>query len=399
MFTPIHQEDFDYELAAEKIAVFPLAQRDASKLLIYDGQIRHEIFRNIAQFLEKEFTLFFNNTKVIPARLFFRKNTGALIEVFLLNPIFPQEIALVMACQKTCRWAVAVGNLKRLKENDVLVRESEILGEKVVFKAILAKKENPEIVFEWNSEHSFADIIAHFGQMPLPPYLKREVAESDKATYQTVYSQKEGAVAAPTAGLHFTEIVLAQIQDKGIKTDFLTLHVAGGTFQPIRHENVWEHPMHSEQIVISQQNLETILAAKKIAAVGTTSMRTLESLYWYGVALLENPEAKFLVEKLDPYKKRDLPEPKTAIRAILEMMKAKNWQEINGETEIMIVPNYDFKLCEALITNFHLPATTLIMLVAAFVGQDWRKIYETALQNDYRFLSFGDSSLLFRKKD
>ncbi|MCS7018741.1 MAG: S-adenosylmethionine:tRNA ribosyltransferase-isomerase [Cytophagales bacterium] len=404
LLQPIRQSDFWYELPDERIARFPLEERDASKLLVYrNGEIRHNRFRYIADELKSGDTLFFNNTKVIPARIFFQKETGALIEVFLLHPVAPtSDVGLMMQQTERCTWACAIGNLKRLKNNTQLERTVEIEGKTVTLRATLQNREVQWVDFQWdNPEISFAELLTYVGVTPLPPYLKRQAEEKDKDAYQTVYAKQEGAVAAPTAGLHFTDYILQEaLPKKGIHTNYLTLHVAGGTFQPIKHENTLDHPMHSEQMIVSMENIDCLLAAEDVVAVGTTSMRTLESLYWYGVLLGENPEATFHIPKLMAYdyQPNQLPTRKQAIARVKDYMQRHQLKKIQGETEIMIIPGYDFKVCDALITNFHMPGTTLIMLVAAFIGDDWRKVYQEALANDYRFLSFGDSSLLFRNQ-
>jgi S-adenosylmethionine:tRNA ribosyltransferase-isomerase len=404
LLQPVRQEDFWYELPDERIARFPLEERDASNLLVYrQGEIRHSRFRQIADELKSGDTLFFNNTKVIPARIYFQKETGALIEVFLLHPVAPtSDVALMMQQTERCTWACAVGNLKRLKDDTLLEREVEIEGKTVKLQATLQNREVQWIDFQWdNADISFAELLTYVGVTPLPPYLKREAEEKDKQIYQTVYAKQEGAVAAPTAGLHFTDYILREaLPQKGVQTDYLTLHVAGGTFQPIKHENVLDHPMHSEQMIVSMENIDRLLAAEDVVAVGTTSMRTLESLYWYGVLLGENAEATFHIPKLLPYgyEPVQLPTCKESIARVKDYMQRHQLKKLQGETEIMIIPGYDFKVCDALITNFHLPGTTLIMLVAAFIGNDWQKVYQEALDNNYRFLSFGDSSLLFRRR-
>ncbi len=398
----LRKEDFEYELPDERIARFPLEPRDSSKLLVFDvraePQISHHIFRELPQFLDGSWQIFFNNTKVIPARLFFRKDSGALIEIFLLQALQPSEISQMMQTRQKVSWACAVGNLKRWKSHAVLERELSTEKGKVIFRAFLADRVSQKVDFEWNTDHTFAEMIAKIGQMPLPPYLKREVQAEDTNQYQTVYSQHEGAVAAPTAGLHFTPDLLQKLHNQGLNIDYLTLHVGGGTFQPIKTENVLEHPMHSEQVVITRQNVLNLLAGKKIVAVGTTSMRTLESLFWYGMKLEQNQEALFRIEKLFPYEIPDneVISLKKSMQNVLAYMDKKQIGTLIGETEIMIIPSYQFRVCEALITNFHLPSTTLMMLVGAFVGEKWREIYVQALANDYRFLSFGDGSLLFR---
>jgi len=398
----INLADYHYDLPEERIAKFPLEKRDESKLLIYDKQMRivHSQFKNISTYLSSADTLFFNDTKVIPARLYFQKHTGAVIEIFLLNPIEPVEVHSAMLTTQKCTWTCAIGNLKRLRNEPLLERTVSIHGKEINLKAKLQDYDKQIISFEWNDTLvSFAELLTYIGEVPLPHYLKREAQESDKENYQTVYAKNEGAVAAPTAGLHFTEDLLEKIQRQGIKLDYLTLHVAGGTFQPIRHEKVIDHPMHAEQMIISRKNIENLIESSNIIAVGTTSMRTLESLYWYGVKLISLPESPFKISKLMPYRydKTILPSRKEAFQEVLSYMRRNKLEKISGETEIMIVPSYPFQVCDALITNFHLPSTTLILLVAAFVGEAWREIYQEALTNNYRFLSFGDSSLLFRQ--
>lgn len=396
----INLANYHYELPSEKIAQFPLQNRDEAKLLVYkNGEITHNHFYELADFLPKKTFLVFNDTKVIPARLVFTKSTGAKIEVFLLHPIAPSLVAhAVMQTTATCTWQCMIGNKKRWKNDEKLSLLLKIDEQDVIFEAKLSNEENNEVTFTWNYSFSFATILAYIGELPLPPYLKRKATIADNQQYQTVYSQKEGAVAAPTAGLHFTERVFNTLSAREIEKDFLTLHVGAGTFQPIKEQNVVNHAMHIEQVVISKKNIQNLLAhTSNIVAVGTTSMRTLESLYWYGVKLIKNSEnVNFQIEKLYPYQweKADLPSVKEAFEAILKYMEQHSLEEIIGETAILILPGYVFKVCKGIITNFHMPDTTLILLIAAFVGDNWRKIYDEALKNDYRFLSYGDSSLL-----
>ncbi len=392
--------DYTYTLPEDRIAKFPLAERDKSKLLILESQkITHTQFNKITSYLTPEDTLFFNDTKVIPARLYFRKNTGAIVEIFLLHPISPSEVHSAMISNQSCTWACAIGNLKRLRNEQILLREVDSGGQKFDLQAKLIDYDKQIVEFFWNNvEISFAELLTLVGEIPLPHYLNREAEESDKENYQTVYAKNQGAVAAPTAGLHFTKELLEEIQKSGVKLDYLTLHVAGGTFQPIRHEKIIDHPMHSEQMVISKKNIENLLNSQRIIAVGTTSMRTLESLYWYGVKLMSLADSSFQISKLMPYRYNSevLPTRAEAFGEVLNYMQNNKLEKISGETEIMIVPSYSFSVCDGLITNFHLPSTTLILLVAAFIGEAWREVYQQALDNDYRFLSFGDSSLLFR---
>jgi len=388
--------DYTYQLKDEQIAKHPLAKRDQSKLLFYNrGAIKHESFNSIVDLVPANSSLFFNNTKVIPARIYLNKETGAQIEIFLLSPIQPSHImSIVMEARNFVTWHCIVGNLKKWK-SEKLTRPLSINGIQIELVASLVNREAREVKFEWNNDSiSFAEIVAHAGQVPLPPYLNRKPIEEDKPRYQTVYSRNEGAVAAPTAGLHFTEEVLKKLSLKGIKKDFLTLHVSAGTFQPIKTENVLEHPMHSEQIIATKDNIKNILDADdNIIAVGTTSMRSLESLFWFGVRLINGNE-EFSIQKLEPYTGPKTPSKKQAFLAILEWMDKNSLEQLVGKTEIFIVPGYKFKVCNGLITNFHQPGSTLMLLVAALVGNDWKKIYQEALSNNYRFLSYGDSSLL-----
>jgi S-adenosylmethionine:tRNA ribosyltransferase-isomerase len=384
--------DFTYELPADRIALYPLEKRDQSKLLVYQhGTIVHERFHSLINFLPDNALLFFNDTKVIPARLHFAKETGATIEIFLLHPVTPSSlVAEAMQAQTQSSWKCTIGNLKRWKD-DVLIKE---LGNSTL-EARLLNREEGIVEFRWTENISFAEIITRSGETPLPPYLKRKPESTDRDRYQTVYAQYEGAVAAPTAGLHFTEDVLQALKLKGIATDYVTLHVSAGTFQPVKVQNAAEHTMHNEQVLVSQNNINNLLQSKFIIPVGTTSMRTLESLYWYGVKLLENPEAIFTIQQHDPYQPyTSLPSAQQALEAVAAYMDRNQLDILTGETSIYIMPGYTFRICNGLVTNFHQPGSTLILLVAAFVGDNWKTIYQQALTNSYRFLSYGDSSLL-----
>ncbi|WP_064197361.1 MULTISPECIES: S-adenosylmethionine:tRNA ribosyltransferase-isomerase [Emticicia] len=393
-------EKYNYDLPDERIARFPVEPRDSSKLLLYKSeQISEDIFHSLPKHLPDDTFLVFNNTKVIPARLFFQKANGVVIEVFLLNPVEPSNVvSQVMETTDTCTWACMIGNKKRFKEKVSSIITGAALEKpmlQVNFIAELVDVEKNYVKFSWdNRELSFAEIVRYFGQIPLPPYLKRETEQKDYDTYQTVYSKKDGAVAAPTAGLHFTENVFTELEQKGIKHDFVTLHVGAGTFQPIKVKNVVEHNMHCEQIVFEKSFIENLLAnASFVIPVGTTSMRSLESLYWYGVKLCNGNEA-FFIEKLLPYEQTEEVSLVDSLKAILAYMNENNLTQIIGETEIFIFPSYKFRVCKGIITNFHQPDSTLILLVAALVGENWQKIYNYALENDFRFLSYGDSSLL-----
>jgi S-adenosylmethionine:tRNA ribosyltransferase-isomerase len=395
MNTHIHIQDFTYNLPEGNIAVHPLTTRDKSRLLVYrKGEILHASFQSLTDFLPDNSILVFNDTKVIPARIYFQKETGAAIEIFLLSPTEPSAImAETMRSTKRCTWQCTIGNLKRWKNDQSLLKD--LHG--VLLTAALVDRNKGLVEFCWNTPHSFAEVITLLGVTPLPPYIKREASRADVDRYQTIYSHYEGAVAAPTAGLHFTDQVLASLQKKGIEKDFVTLHVSAGTFQPVKTENALEHTMHQEQIVVTRKTIENLLRSDRFTiAVGTTSLRTLESLYWYGVKLLTNPGCEFVISQQDPDAGPDTLHPprEKVLQAILSYMDSQQLTYLTGNTSIFIYPGYRFKICNGLITNFHLPASTLILLVAALVGNDWKRIYDEALQHDYRFLSYGDSSLL-----
>ncbi len=404
----ISLNDYSYDLPDNRIARFPLAQRDQAKLLVYQrGQIHDHTFAELPALLPEGCSLFFNNTKVIPARLYFQKasdqhEAGALIEVFLLHPVLPNNIiSQAMLAIGSCSWQCVIGKQKKWKPGIVLQKTVQVRAHTVTLYAELTDREQKLVTFRWEpADLPFADIVEASGQVPLPPYLKREVTEEDKPRYQTIYSKQQGAVAAPTAGLHFTGQVLENLQQRGILLNYLTLHVSAGTFQPIKEEIIQQHPMHSEQVVITQENLHSLLNAdKSVIAVGTTSMRTLESLYWYGVQLIKEGDTHFFVRKLSPYEypEEALPDAKTSMAAVLQYMQQQEMESLVGETEIFIFPGYTFRICQGLVTNFHMPTSTLVLLIAAFIGEDWRKVYEHALANRYRFLSYGDSSLLLKK--
>ncbi len=411
----IKLSDYTYDLPDERIAKFPLLKRDESKLLVFQkGEISHSVFKNIPDYLPKNSLLVFNNTKVIPARIHFQKSTGAIIQLFLLHPVLPTPVVnLAMDVTDSCVWECMIGNRKRWKKGDILSQILAVDGQEVEVKAEIFDENQNYIKLSWkilekkqdnlNSQPpipnpqspTFVTLIQALGTIPLPPYLNREAEVSDSETYQTVYSEKKGAVAAPTAGLHFTQEVLQNLDLQGIKQDFLTLHVGAGTFQPIKVENIVEHKMHNEQVVFTKKNIENLVAnLGNIIPVGTTSMRTLESIYWFGVKFLKGDDLPLLIEKLYPYQHENLPSVKDSLKAILVEMEKKNIEEITAETEIFIFPSYQFKICKGIITNYHQPESTLILLIAALIGEDWRKVYNEAMTNDYRFLSYGDSSLL-----
>ncbi|MDN4164333.1 S-adenosylmethionine:tRNA ribosyltransferase-isomerase [Cytophagales bacterium LB-30] len=390
--------DYLYDLPNERIAKYPLAQRDQSKLLYYhQGTIGHKIFTDLESLLKPETVLVFNDTKVIPARLHFVKDSGASIELFLLQPLGNKaEITQALSSHEPVVWECMVGNQKRWKEEQSLILSLMIDSESVELKATWHDRENRHIRLSWTGHFSMAEVLEAAGSIPLPPYLHREAEESDKETYQTVYSANKGAVAAPTAGLHFTSEILERLKQKGIQEEFLTLHVGAGTFQPVKLEkNVQEHPMHKEHIVVKRETLERLLKANgPIIPVGTTSMRSLESIYWYGVRLMYGVDEEFFIPKLYPYSVINPPTYREAFQTIVDRMKAKGQEQISGHTEIFIFPGYTFQVCKGLITNFHQPGSTLLMLIAALIGTRWREVYQEAMDKGYRFLSYGDSSLL-----
>ena len=401
----IHISDYSYELADERIAKFPLAERDHSKLLLYNkGVVGEDVFYNLPNYLPEGALMVMNNTKVIQARLHFRKSTGALIEVFLLEPAQPADYEQMFQQTHRCSWLCLVGNQKKWKEGS-LTRELEIKNEKF---QISATRQGEQGTSQLIANINFADILDVMGELPIPPYLNRETQESDKMTYQTVYSKIKGSVAAPTAGLHFTERVLSAIDAYGIEREEVTLHVGAGTFRPVKSETIGEHPMHTEYIAVHRHTIERLLAHNAEAiAVGTTSVRTLESLYYMGLKVLANPditEYELHVNQWEPYQGDGSicdseaftgePSPCVALQALLDWMVRHELTVLHSSTQIIIAPGYDYHIVKMLITNFHQPQSTLLLLVSAFVHGDWHKIYDYALAHDFRFLSYGDSSLL-----
>lgn len=396
----IHIDDFNYDLPDERIAKFPLPRRDESKLLVYrNGEISESIFKNIASLLPQDSLLVYNNTRVIQARLLFQKSTGAKIEIFCLEPVVPHDYALVFQQTESCSWNCLVGNLKKWKDG-LLTKSVVIDGKEVTMTA--DKKESYGdthlIEFRWdNPEYTFADLLDAAGVLPIPPYLHRETQKSDLQTYQTVYSKIKGSVAAPTAGLHFTTEVLADVDAHGIGREEVTLHVGAGTFKPVKSETIEGHEMHTEFISVKRSAIENI--KKKlgnIIAVGTTSVRTLESLYYIGVLLENNPEATDIhIKQWMPYsEENNRITVDKAFQNILDYLDLHKLEALVGSTQIIIAPGYEFKVVKGIITNFHQPKSTLILLISAFVKGNWRPIYDYALNNGFRFLSYGDSSLL-----
>lgn len=394
--------DYNYPLPDERIAKFPLVERDHSKLLIYDkGEIKEDIFYNITNYLPKDALMIFNNTKVIQARMHFRKETGALIEVFLLEPYAPADYEQMFQTTSECSWLCLVGNLKKWKGQQ-LYRSIEVKGKSVCLKVDYEGEHHTShmIKFSWdNPDVTFADILDSVGELPIPPYLNRETQESDKTTYQTVYSKIKGSVAAPTAGLHFTDKVLSSIDASGVDREEITLHVGAGTFKPVKSEEIGGHDMHSEFICVHRSTLEKIIQhGGKAIAVGTTSVRTLESLYYLGIKLSQNidiTETELHINQWEPYAD-NIPQISSvdSMKAILSYMDKHNINMIHFSTQIIIVPGYEYRIVKMLVTNFHQPQSTLLLLVSAFLHGDWKKVYDYALSHDFRFLSYGDSSLL-----
>ena len=413
----IHISDYNYDLPDSHIAKFPVSPRDTSKLLVYrHGEISDDIFYNLPKYLPEKSLMVFNNTKVIQARMHFRKETGALIEVFLMEPAAPTDYELMFQTRGECSWLCMVGNLKKWKEGS-LVRTFDVAGTTINFKATMRRDiidaksggTNYWVDFAWdNPQVSFAEILDAVGELPIPPYLNRETQDSDKTTYQTVYSKIKGSVAAPTAGLHFTDKVLAAIDAAGVRREELTLHVGAGTFKPVKSEEIDGHTMHTEYVCVRRDTLQTLLDYDCCAiAVGTTSVRTLESLYYMGVKLESNPDAaeeELHVCQWEPYEKADGTSvggnlvdgitPQKAISNIIAWLDKNNLKTLHSSTQIIIAPGYEYKIVKVLVTNFHQPQSTLLLLVSAFLKGDWHNVYDYALSHDFRFLSYGDSSIL-----
>ena len=399
----IRIEDYDYPLPDERIAKFPLQQRDSSQLLVYkEGAISQYHFADLPSQLPQDVMLVFNNTRVIQARMHFRKATGALIEIFCLEPLSPVDYALSLQSTTSCRWLCLVGNAKKWKEGALQLTFTHE-GREVVLSAqrISQQGDGFEVEFAWNDATlTFGDILEALGELPIPPYLNRATQESDKTTYQTVYSKIEGSVAAPTAGLHFTPAVLDALHEKGIPTHELTLHVGAGTFKPVKSDTIEQHEMHTEYISVSRSLIEILChSPRRVVAVGTTSVRTLESLYYIALTLLRNPQAtaeELRVQQWAPYGDNPELSRQEAMQLILDYLDRTGADRLVSATRIIIAPGYRFHVVDAIVTNFHQPRSTLLLLVSAFVAGDWTSIYDYALSHDFRFLSYGDSSLLWR---
>lgn len=397
----IRISEYNYPLPDERIAKFPLPARDQSKLLIYrHGEVSEDIFTSLPDQLPTGSLMIFNNTKVIQARLHFRKETGALIEVFCLEPIAPNDYVLNFQQTEHAAWLCMIGNLKKWKDG-ALHKEMTVKGKEITLTAKRGECHGTShwVDFSWNNpDVTFADILEVFGELPIPPYLNRETEESDKETYQTVYSKIKGSVAAPTAGLHFTPRVLDALTEKGVELDELTLHVGAGTFRPVKSEEIEGHEMHTEYISVNRSTIKRLIDHDACAiAVGTTSVRTLESLYHIGVTLANNPNAteeELHVRQWQPYETNNDVQPVVALQKILGYLDRNGLETLHTSTQIIIAPGYEYKIVKAMVTNFHQPQSTLLLLVSAFVKGNWRSIYDYALSHDFRFLSYGDSSLL-----
>ena len=396
----IQIESYNYDLPDNRIAKFPKSLRDSSKLLFWkNGDISEDTFSNIDEYLPSNTMLYFNKTRVVQARLLFKKITGASIEIFCLEPLSPTtEIQLAFEQRGWAEWRCFVGNARRWKSGEILCKTDTLK----ISAQCVGREDNAFIIrFEWEpKEMSFSEILLEVGKIPLPPYLNRDAEESDKKTYQTVYARVEGSVAAPTAGLHFTDSVFSKLQKKGIQKQEVVLHVGAGTFKPVDSELVSGHKMHVERVILSRENIESLLL-KNIyrVVVGTTSVRTLESLYWYGVKLIVDGDQDFVVNQWDPYcDKYCLPNfsLEEVVNVILEKMTHDNLSFLSGETSLMIGPGYIYRILDGIITNFHQPKSTLLLLVSAFLGEDWKKVYDYALDHDFRFLSYGDSCLFLK---
>lgn len=409
MIPKIRIENYRYSLPDDRIAKYPLEERDSSKLLVYrGGKVEESVFRNLPSFLPSDALMVFNDTKVVPARLHFKRESGASIEIFCLEPVDPAEYNQSFASVGSCRWKCIIGNAKRWKDDilhyDVPESEKQSVAEElkaINLTAVLVDRTDATgiVEFRWDGNQSFSKVLDLCGQMPIPPYLNRNTEDIDIKRYQTLYAHKRGSVAAPTAGLHFTEKVLGDISARGIEKENVCLHVGAGTFLPVKSSLVSEHPMHREPFTVSLDLLLKLRdSGKKVIAVGTTSVRTLESLYYIGVSCLEQGKPKD-VAQWAPYMREYSYSTREALSALILYLQKNNLTELEIGTRIIIVPGFRFRIADMLVTNFHQPESTLILLVSAFVGGDWKTIYNYALGHEFRFLSYGDSSLLFRTQN
>jgi S-adenosylmethionine:tRNA ribosyltransferase-isomerase len=391
--------DFDYPLPADRIPEFPADQRVGSKLLAYrNGEIQSHTFYEIESLLNPGDLLVFNNTKVIKARLQFRKSTGAEIEIFLLEPFKPADYAKNFESTNSVTWICLIGNAKKWKSGE-LNRSLEWDGTKITIRIqkTAAEEGKYHVHFSWDSPVSFAELVLRMGEIPLPPYIHRKALASDEDRYQTVYARNDGSVAAPTAGLHFSETLLRRLREKGVNMAELTLHVGAGTFKPLSSELIGDHEMHSERMVLDRSFLGLIQGEDPITAVGTTSVRTLESLP-YLAYLIQQGDQNLHIGQWMPYQKFEIPDRQQAVQIIIQYMDDHSLAFLEASTSIIIMPSFKFRMISNIITNFHLPKSTLLLLVSAFIGDDWKKVYQFALEHNFRFLSYGDSSILFGKQ-
>ena len=396
----IQISNFTYDLPDEKIAKYPLGNREESKLLVFkNNEIRERGFQNLPEEIAEGTTMVFNNTKVIQARLIFYKETGARIEIFCLEPLNPADYNLAFQAKSICTWKCIIGNLRKWKSGILKMSFMFEGKEEFLYAEHIENLEGAhEIKFTWeNQALSFSEVLELTGKIPIPPYLNRDTENSDLVRYQTVYSKHEGSVAAPTAGLHFTDSVFSRLDTNGVNRAELTLHVGAGTFKPVKVELIGDHEMHTEHIQVDMKSLQQIIDSENdIIAVGTTSVRTLESLYWLGVKILSGKENPYLLEQWDAYMLNGTYTRVESYQAIIDFMRKENLSLFNAATQIIIAPGYDFKVISGLVTNFHQPQSTLLLLISALVGNRWREIYDYALNNEFRFLSYGDSSLLMK---
>jgi len=397
-------QSFDYQLPDSHIALFPADQRDGSRLLVYkDSHINHTTFKDFPNLLPTNSMLICNNTKVIPARIYIQKPSGTTIELFLLKPI-ENNIAtqVIMEQQGESRWECLIGNKKRWKDGEILRKELVSTNESVDLTFEWIDRETNQVRIRWNGEYSFASLLDIIGQMPLPPYMQRESEASDQDRYQTIFSNVLGAVAAPTASLHFTPEIFDALHQKGIQESYLTLHVGAGTFLPVKEGEIRNHPMHREQLIFTKEFIQEIIAhTGPFVPIGTTAMRAMESLYWSGVWLLEGrevPENGLVIPKEFAYHPRKPFTTKEALDALISYLEKTNQDSWIAQTELLIMPTYTFRFCDALVTNFHQPKSTLLVLVSALIGDAWKKIYAEAVEKNYRFLSYGDACLFFNKQ-
>lgn len=401
MIPEIHIEDYNYGLEDSRIAKYPLPERDASKLLHYkNGKVCEYVFRDLPDLLPANALMVFNDTKVVPARLHFQRETGAHIEIFCLEPVTPPEYNTAFAASEETTWKCVIGNAKKWKEDILSLYnpdgDADVKAMDLRAELLSRDGQTGRVRFFWKDGSPFSRVLERCGTIPIPPYLNRESEQIDAERYQTLYAKFRGSVAAPTAGLHFTQTVLDRIREKGILEETVCLHVGAGTFLPVKSSLVSEHPMHREPFVVSQKLLEELKAGNRpVVAVGTTSVRTLESLYYVGVSCLETGKPAD-VDQWAPYTREYPYSTEEALGAILDWMDRSGEDRLTVGTRIIIVPGFRFRLVEKLVTNFHQPESTLILLVSAFVNGDWRTVYDFALSNDFRFLSYGDSSLLER---